>query len=103
MGNALGCLASAPEPFGDGGVYIKFCLRHAAKVRVEVFDLKGRSLWRSDPERLEAGTYQRHFEGWVKGARVPAGGYLYQVDADYGQGQAESRQGRMNRQKGRKR
>lgn len=95
--NALGCLDSAPEPFADGGVYLKFCLKHVAVVQVQVFDLKGKTLWSSGKERLAAGNQQWFFEGWIRGAALPPGEYLFQVRADYGHGQVESRQGRMTR------
>jgi hypothetical protein len=97
--NALGCLSSAPEPFTEGGVYVRFCLRHEALVQVQVFDLKGKRLWKSEKRRFEPGNQQLFFEGWAHGARLPAGAYLYQIDADYGQGRAESRQGQMHRAK----
>lgn len=95
--NALGCLASAPEPFGEGGVYLQFCLKHSALVQVQVFDLKGKTLWTSGKERLAVGNRQWFFEGWVHGVQLPVGEYLFQVRADYGHGQIESRQGRMTR------
>jgi hypothetical protein len=101
--NALGCLASAPEPFTEGGVYLKFCLRHDAVVQAQVFDLNGKLLWKSEKRRLGPGNQQLFYEGWVSGARLPAGAYLFQIDADYGHGQAESRQGQMHRARGKRR
>jgi hypothetical protein len=101
--NALGCLDSAPEPFGEGGVYLRFCLSAPALVMVQVFDLQGKRLWASGKRRLAPGDHQWHFEGWVSGSRLPPGAYLYQVHADYGDGQAESRQGRMTRGRDRRR
>jgi hypothetical protein len=95
--NALGCLGSAPEPFGDGGVYVSFCLRHPALVQVTVFDGKGKVVWESPKKPFGVGNQQVFFDGWLKGARLPAGAYQYQVLADYGGGQAETRQEEMHR------
>lgn len=95
--NALGCLGSAPEPFGEGGVYLSFCLRRPALVQVEVFDLHGKPLWQSPKKPYGVGEQSVFYDGWVRGARIPAGAYLYQVDADYGDDQVETRQEQMHR------
>lgn len=101
--NALGCLDSAPEPFGEGGVYLKFCLTHAAVVQAKVFDLEGRLLWASERRRAAVGSHQWHFDGRVRHSDLPPGGYLYQIHADYGAAGAETRQGRMTRVRSRRR
>jgi hypothetical protein len=95
--NALGCLASAPEPFSDGGVYIEFCLTHSANVRIEVFDASGMKLWGSEERLLQPGQQQWWFEGAVQGRALEPGSYLYEITADYGGGMSENRQGSMTR------
>jgi len=95
--NALGCLASAPEPFAEGGVYIEFCLSHTAKVRIEVFDATGMKLWASEGRLLRPGQRQWWFEGGVQGRPLAPGSYLYEITADYGDGMSENRQGSMTR------
>lgn len=95
--NALGCLASAPEPFTDGGVYMQFCLAHAAQVRVAVYDTKGKSLWHSAELQFDAGQQQVFFDGKVHGTRLTPGPYLFEVTAFYESGQKESRQGSLTR------
>ncbi|HTB22031.1 MAG TPA: hypothetical protein VK914_04945 [bacterium] len=95
--NALGCLASAPEPFSDGGVYIEFCLSHAANVRIEVYDSSGMKLWTSELKLLQPGQQQWWFDGTVQGRALEPGSYLFEITADYGGGMSESRQGSMTR------
>lgn len=95
--NALGCIASAPEPFTDGGVYLRFCLAHGAKVKVSVFDQRGQDLWHSKELALEAGPQQVYFDGRVNGTRLTPGTYLFDVTAHYSTGQKESRQGTLTR------
>jgi hypothetical protein len=101
--NALGCLGSAPEPFSAGGVYLNFCLKHAAKVHVTVFDPQGATLWDSEARVLAVGQHQWWFDGTDKGRDLPPGPYLFQVQADYGGGRRESRQGTMTRERPRRR
>jgi hypothetical protein len=95
--NALGCLDSAPEPFTDGGVYIQFCLSHAALVHVAVYDAKGVLLWRSEGRDLGTGSQQWYFDGTASGLPLPLGSYVYEVTALYAPGNSESRQGSMSR------
>lgn len=95
--NALGCLGSAPEPFSDGGVFVQFCLAQAARVRLSVFDASGSPLWRSDGQVFPAGEHQWLFDGTAGGRPLEPGPYLYEVAADYGNGQKESRLGTMTR------
>jgi hypothetical protein len=95
--NALGCLSTAPEPFADGGVFVSFCLSHAAIVRLEVFSTDGILQWRSEDQALAAGPQQWYFDGRTKDGPLEPGPYLYQVTADYGSGQKESRQGALTR------
>jgi hypothetical protein len=95
--NALGCLSSAPEPFVDGGVFINFCLSHAAAARLVVLDTNGAVLWKSQDQSLPVGQHQWYFDGTNQGRDLPPGPYLYQITADYGGGQREVRQGAMTK------
>jgi hypothetical protein len=95
--NALGCLDSAPQPFADGGVYLGFCLKHAARVQVSVFDSRGHTLWRSPAAAFDSGNHKIYFDGRVAGDLVVPGHYLWEVRAQYRAGVAESRQSSMDR------
>jgi hypothetical protein len=95
--NALGCMASAPEPFAEGGVYLQFCLRHSAKVQVTVFDAKGHALWHSAAASLGAGNHQVFFDGRVGGRAIVPGRYLWEARAEDESGRAESRQESLTR------
>jgi hypothetical protein len=95
--SSLGCLASAPEPFAEGGVYLQFCLRRSAQTQVTVFDAKGRALWHSPSQSLGAGNHQVFFDGRVSGRFIVPGRYLWEVRAQDASGRAESRQESLTR------
>lgn len=97
--NALGCLSSAPEPFGEGGAYLTFCLKRRAKVQVSVYDSKGRPLWQSSPASLEPGVHKVFYDGRANSRFIVPGRYLWEVNAQYGSGQAESLQSAMSRRR----
>jgi hypothetical protein len=97
--NALGCLSSAPEPFGDGGVYLRFCLKHPAKVKVRVFDRAGHVLWQAPAQSLGAGQHQQYFDGLVNGVNLVPGPYLWEAEAAYGPEWAETRQASLTRRR----
>ena len=97
--NALGCLDSAPEPFGEGGVYLQFCIKVAAKIQVNIYDSLGRPLWHSDTFALDAGNQQVFYDGRANGQFIVPGRYLWEVHAQYGSGSAESRQGVLTRRR----
>jgi hypothetical protein len=97
--NALGCLSSAPEPFTDGGVFLQFCLSHAAEITIRVFDTAGAPLWTSDEQFLQPGQHQWFYDGTNAGALLPEGPYVYEITADYGLGRREVRQGSMTRRR----
>lgn len=95
--NALGCLASAPEPFTDGGVYLQFCLRQPAQLRCVVYGPKGKVLWRSPVRITAAGQGQVYFGGSVHGVDLSPGSYLFEVQARYADGLREIRQGTLTK------
>lgn len=94
---SLGCLDSAPQPFGEGGVYLSFCLSKEAWVRVLVYGDRGKQLWRSPEKGLAAGRQQWFFDGRVNRVPLTAGTYVFEVQARYPDGQRESRQGTITR------
>jgi hypothetical protein len=95
--DSLGCLQSSPEPFNEGGVYVFFCLKHAAKVSFKVFDAKGRQRYEGGGGFLPAGSHQVFFAGKdSSGKALPSGRYRYQLQADYGSDSAEWRQSEFN-------
>ncbi len=69
-------VVAAPNPFAAGTV-VQFDLPEAAHVRVLVFDTLGRQVAVLADEQREAGTHGVSFEG----ANLPAGVYLYRVEA----------------------
>jgi hypothetical protein len=95
--HSLGCLSSSPEPFSEGGVYVFFCLRSAAGIRLSVFDARGRLRYAGKEAWCGPGNGQAFFDGRdERGKWLAAGGYFYQLDARYGpEGRlgAESKQG----------
>lgn len=96
--NSLGCMRSAPEPFGLGGAYIYFCLKNKAKIILSVYDQKGQMLWQADPGNFSAGKHQLFFSGYDKEDQLlKPGKYFYRLEADYGRNGAESRQTDFNR------
>ena len=97
--NSLGCLETAPEPFGEGGVYLKFCLARASKAQVRVYDSQGRPLWQSPLATLEAGNQQVHFDGRANGHDLVPGRYLWEVRVVHPDGHAEERQGALTRKR----
>ena len=97
--NALGCLSSAPEPFGEGGVYLTFCLKRRARVQISVYDSKGRPLWQSSASSLEAGVHKVFYDGRANSRYLVPGRYLWEVNAQYGSGLAESLQSAMSRRR----
>jgi|GEM_PF-3566576 len=94
---SLGCLDSAPQPFGEGGVYISFCLSRDAWVRVLVYGDRGKKLWRSPEKALPPGHQQWFYDGMVNRVPVTPGTYVFEVQARYQDGQRESRQGTITR------
>jgi hypothetical protein len=94
---SLGCLDSAPQPFGEGGVYIDFCLTREAWVRVLVFGDRGVQLWRSPERGFAPGHQQWFYDGLVNRVPISAGTYVFEVQARYPDGQRESRQGTLTR------
>jgi hypothetical protein len=94
---SLGCLDSAPEPFGEGGVYLGFCLSKEAWVRIVVYGDRGRTLWRSPEKGFSPGRQQWFYDGLVNRVPVTAGTYVFEVQARYMDGQKESRQGSITR------
>ena len=95
--NALGCLASAPEPFTDGGVYLQFCLRQPAQLRCVVYGPKGKVLWRSLVRATAPGQRQVYFGGSIHGVDLSPGSYLFEVQARYADGMREIRQGTLTK------
>jgi uncharacterized protein YraI len=95
--NALGCLESAPEPFTDGGVYLRFCLSQAAWVRVVVYGAKGKALWKSAEKAYDVGHQQIYYEGSVHGVDLSPGPYVYELQARYADGVRETRQGTLTK------
>lgn len=69
-------VTAAPNPFAAGTV-VQFDLPEAAHVRVLVYDTLGRQVAVLADEEREAGTHGVSFEG----ANLPAGVYLYRVEA----------------------
>ena len=77
--NSLACGATPAESVGEngsaplaverspaGGLVIRYALKSAAEVSLEVFDLSGRRIARLDAGRREAGT---HRSTWVPSVR----------------------------------
>jgi hypothetical protein len=94
---SLGCLDSAPQPFGEGGVYLSFCLTQEAWVRILVYGDRGKQLWRSPEKGFAAGHQQWFYDALVNGVPISAGTYVFEVQARYLDGQRESRQGSITR------
>lgn len=97
--NTLGCLESAPEPFGEGGVYLKFCLARSSKAQVRVYDAQGRPLWQSPMTQYAAGNQQVHYDGRANGHDLVPGRYLWEVRVQHPDGHAEERQGALTRRR----
>jgi hypothetical protein len=78
----LGCLQAAPNPFGEGGTFIYFCLKTDAWARLSIFDLKGKLLRVVKSGQEVAGNKQWYFDGKdSQGKVLDAGTYYYSVDA----------------------
>lgn len=78
----LGCLQASPQPFGEGGVFIYFCLKSKAWVRLSIFDLQGHLLRVVKKSEEPAGNRQWFYDGKdEKGNQLPGGTYYYSLDA----------------------
>jgi hypothetical protein len=88
---------SAPEPFSEGGVYVFYCLKHAATVTFKVFNDKGKQVFSGAPKFNVAGSYQEFYAGQdQKGKLIKPGHYQYRLEAVYDEHSAEWRQSEFN-------
>lgn len=68
-----------PNPF-NGGTEIRFELRAESRFRVEVFDLAGRRIWRSQPMAARPGEIRVPWDGRDRsGQPIPSGIYLFGI------------------------
>ena len=75
-------LAPAPNPFNPA-VQLRFELRRSDRVRLEVFDLRGRKVHTVVDEELPAGSHAYMWGGEDDGARsVASGVYFVRLQAD---------------------
>jgi hypothetical protein len=91
----LGCLDSAPKPFRRGGVFIYFCLKEAAQLRLNVYSAAGGAPIRS----MDAGEYRAgqklelYFNGMDgHGKSLKSGRYIFELEASTKSGRKELRQ-----------
>ena len=74
---------------GDG-VMVRWRQAHSAPVRIEIFDLRGRRVYRSEPGPLEAGEHRRRWNG-VDDAGHPVARGVYTLRLRVGGEQARAR------------
>jgi hypothetical protein len=78
----LGCLQASPQPFSDGGVFIYFCLKQKAWVRLTIFDLKGHLIRTVKKSEEPSGNRQWFYDGKdERGNLLNKGTYYYSLDA----------------------
>jgi hypothetical protein len=95
--DGIGCLESSPEPFHEGGVYIFFCLRHPATVRLKVFADKGSQVFAGPEQFMQPGSHQVFFDATNdQGIMLKSGRYHYRLEARYDADDAEWRQSEFN-------
>jgi flagellar hook assembly protein FlgD len=79
----------APNPTSDTATF-RFALGSSGRVRVEVFDVRGRRVATAVDRTLGAGSYAAAWDGrTAAGERVPAGAYYLRLS---GPGVADSRE-----------
>lgn len=66
----------SPNPFNPTTTFT-FTLPEAAKVTLEVFDIKGQRVWAQHAAPLQAGEQSIVFDG----SSLPSGVYLYRLNA----------------------
>lgn len=95
--DAIGCIQSSPEPFGEGGVYVFYCLKHAATVTFKVFNQKGKLMYSGEPKFKLPGSHQEFYGGVdLKGHPLKPGRYPYHLEAAYDDHSSEWRQSEFN-------
>src|SRR4030065_763848 len=65
-----------PNPFSEKTV-IKFCVAYKTKLKLEVFNSKGKLINKLLDEEKEAGTYESEFDA----CNLPEGVYMYKLQA----------------------
>jgi hypothetical protein len=79
---ALELRQSLPNPFVPNGV-IGYSVPKPGPVRLEVFDVRGRSVTVLVDEFQSAGTYSEHWNGRdANGLEAPSGVYFYRLSTD---------------------
>jgi hypothetical protein len=91
--NALGGLRSAPEPFGEGGVYLYFNLKAPAKMALRVYAASGGLALRElTSQGLMLGSSQVFYDGLdAAGKPLAIGLYYWVAEARFADGHAERR------------
>jgi hypothetical protein len=73
-------LSSAQPNPADGPVTLSLALPRAGRVALTVFDVAGRSVWRTPPRLYEAGRWSLTWDGTTGGRLAPPGLYLARVE-----------------------
>jgi hypothetical protein len=82
----LGCLASAPEPFNYAGVFMQFCLKKPAQIKVRIFDSSNNLVREFDGGNFGAGDGQIFFNAQDASQKpLLPGPYTYQLNASNGE------------------
>ncbi len=91
--HGLGCLRSSPEPFGEGGAYVFFCIKREAAVRIMVYDAKGAKVFEGKYHDYSPGTHQISFLARDNdGKPIKSGLYHYRLEAKYDEKESEWKQ-----------
>ncbi len=78
----VGRLRARPNPF-NSRTRVDFDLGRSGEVRLEVYDLAGRRVWRSPVQRLAAGSHDMAWDGTdARGRALPSAVYLYRMYLD---------------------